>query len=69
MKRQQTDVFIINNDVTRIARHNTDHHVKGGGFTCTVRTQQANNFAGVNGQTDIFHDAAAFVGFGEVFCS
>jgi hypothetical protein len=37
MQRQQADVFIINNDVARIARHNADHHVKGGGFTRAMR--------------------------------
>ncbi|MNP56085.1 hypothetical protein D3C76_1507820 [compost metagenome] len=69
MQWQKTDVFIINDNVASIARDNPDHHIKGGGFTRAVWTQQANDFAGVHGQTDIFHDAAAFIGFGEVLCS
>ena len=69
MQWQKADVFIINDDVTGIAWDNTHDHVEGRGFTCTVWTKQAYNFAGVDGQTDIFHDTAALIGLREIFCS
>ena len=69
VQRQKTDVFIVNDNVAGIARHNTHDHVEGGRFTRTVRAKQPHDFAGVDGQTDIFYDTAALVGLREVFCS
>ena len=69
VQRQQADVFIIDDNVARIARYDTNNHIEGSGFTGAVRTEQANNLARIHGQTDIFHDAAAFIGFSKILCS
>ena len=69
VQRQQADVFVINDNIARVARHNPDHHVEGGGFTGAVGAKQADNLPRVNGETDIFHHAAAFIRFSEILRS
>ena len=68
MQRQQADIFIVDNNVASVARHNADHHVEGRGFTGAVWPEEANDLARVHGQTDIFHHAAAFIRLGEILC-
>ena len=69
VQRQQADVFVIDDDIACVAGHNPDHHVEGGRFTGAVRAEQADNLARVNGETDIFHHAAAFIRFSEILRS
>lgn len=69
MQRQQADIFIIDNDVAGVTRDDAHYHVEGRSFTRAVRAKQTHDFAGVDGQTDIFDDAAALIRFREVFCS
>ena len=61
------DVAVINGNAPVIRVDDADNHVKTGGFTRTVRAEQANNLAAANLQRDIPDYLAAFVGFGEVF--
>ena len=69
VQRQQANIFVIDDNVPCVARYDANDHIEGGRFTGAVWAEKAYNLARVHGQTDIFHDAAAFIGFSKVLCS
>ena len=66
MHRITSDVDLIELDATFIRAEYPGDHVEGGGLSSTIRTQQTNDLAPRNFQTDFFDGVSSSVGFGKL---
>ena len=66
MHRIAGDVDLIELDATFIRAEHPGDHVEGGGLSSTIRTQQTNDLASRNFQTDFFDGVSSAVGFGKL---
>ena len=55
------DGDIVDFNATCIRRHQADNHVKTGCLACTVRAQQADDFAAVHRERHVLNDHATAV--------
>ena len=55
------DVLAVEHDAASVSRNQADDHVEAGGLAGTVGAQQADHFAGVEGQPEILDDFALLV--------
>tara|TARA_B100000530_G_C15712012_1_gene390358 strand:+ start:156 stop:443 length:288 start_codon:yes stop_codon:yes gene_type:complete len=66
MHRITSDVDLIELDATFIRAEYPGDHVEGGGLSSTIRTQQTNDLASRDFQTDFFDGVSSAVGFGKL---
>src|SRR3546814_8080104 len=55
------DVATVEHDLALVGGHEADDHVETGGLAGAVGPEQADDFAGVEGQAEIAHDLARAV--------
>ncbi len=61
--KRQIDIFIIDDDIARVTRTITDDPRQSAAAPFDRAARQS---PGVNGQTDIFHYATAFIGLRQI---
>jgi hypothetical protein len=60
-------VRVIDADRSLFCRNETNNHVKAGGFSRTIGTQESNDFSWFYPDVDPSHDLSLTVGFAQVF--
>jgi hypothetical protein len=65
MHRQMADGFVVETDDTGVIIDQADNHIETGGFSGTVRAQQADYLTASNLHRNRFDDIALAVRFGQ----
>src|SRR5438034_266697 len=63
--RQQRDVGVLQADAARVARHEPDDHVEGGGLAGTIGPEESHDLTAGELERQVAHDLTGLVALGE----
>src|SRR5436190_7122071 len=63
--RQQRDVGVVQADAARVARHEPDDHIEGGGLAGTIGPEESYDLTALELERQVAHDLTGPVALGE----